>query len=138
MQRGKVFPNILLKQGWRMNRFFVVFLMFVMFASASAKVTGVKQLKWIDPYRRQPIKYNTWKAEHIMQDAPTRITTVYKKCLLRGLKQMVLGNGKNILMTFTFLTLMEPMLIQIMMVFMMTIRGALLQRYGWEEYMQEI
>ena len=58
--------------------------MFVMFASASAKVTGVKQLKWIDPYRRQPIKYNTWKAEHIMQDAPTRITTVYKKSNQRG------------------------------------------------------
>lgn len=60
---------------------FTVFISFIfmIFISASAKITDVKELRWIDSYGRQPITYGLWQKEHCVKDEKTRIDKVYKK-----------------------------------------------------------
>ncbi len=51
----------------------------MIFISASAKITDVKELRWIDPYGGQPITHGLWQKEHCVKDKKTRIDKVYKK-----------------------------------------------------------
>jgi hypothetical protein len=54
-------------------------LSLIILSCLGAQVTDVKQLEWIDPHGRQPVKYSKWYDDHVRGKEVTPIATVYEK-----------------------------------------------------------